>query len=440
MARGNFFYSTNGTDVVGPVTEDQLRQLWKDYRIGTGSFLCRAGERHWTPLARETSVARVRSMRIVPSEVYASAIKTSVPRVASPVEPVPAKTEPSPLNGAAAPLPAPAPASSVPEQSSAELDEETPPEDGAVAVIVNTIAGLLAFGGVFLTTLLSVPPQARRAESLSYHLEGLAVAMVVIVVIPYFLALLVKGLTRVVIRAVLVVIASLLSIAGNISQTGITALAEAREISDRQKQEAQKEIANKGYYTGDASQAEQNIQKLKGRLADDSLTSHIGRDILEVTTDLLRKVKTSDALEANCNFTLDGVRSEDDFSGRIAAISMLRNAQNDVVIFLQGYDQHCRDALAADHIASATQDDVIAGARKGAHVDQLIALWQEKMKLSSDHVARFVFLQKNWGNWHFTNGEVSFDADVQVAEYDQLVQTIRDDVDKIRETQKQIFQ
>jgi hypothetical protein len=134
------------------------------------------------------------------------------------------------------------------------------------------------------------------------------------------------------------------------------------------------------------------------------------------------------------------VTSADDLAARIGAISMLRAAQNDVVVFLQGYDQHCRDALTADHIAVATQNDVISGARKGAHIDLLIVLWQEKMKLSDDHIARFVFLQKNWGGWQVTNGQVIFTEDSQATGYDLLVDAIQDDVTEIRDTQRQIFQ
>jgi hypothetical protein len=83
---------------------------------------------------------------------------------------------------------------------------------------------------------------------------------------------------------------------------------------------------------------------------------------------------------------------------------------------------------------------VIAEARKGAHVDLLITLWQQKIKLSEDHASRFLFLQKNWGSWQYTSGQVIFANDTQASGYDGIVASIQDDVAKIRDTQKQIFQ
>ncbi|MEJ0000991.1 MAG: hypothetical protein WDO13_18600 [Verrucomicrobiota bacterium] len=119
-------------------------------------------------------------------------------------------------------------------------------------------------------------------------------------------------------------------------------------------------------------------------------------------------MKASDAIEDTCKFTLETVKTPEDLDAQMAAITRLRAAQGDVVTFLQNYDQHCRDVLTRDGIAAGTQAEVIAGARKGAHVDLLIGLWQAKMKLSDDHIARFAFLRKNWGQWELTEGKVFF--------------------------------
>jgi hypothetical protein len=316
----------------------------------------------------------------------------------------------------------------------------TTTDNDGFAVIVNTIAGLFAVSGAVISALFAPLPPGDSNNGLSYRIGGFVGALAVIVLIPYLLAWMAKGMTRIVLRAGLILAVALLVVAAQLGRSVVTPVSEAQAMSDQQKHEAQKEIAKKGYYTADPAQAERNIQKLKGQLTDDSETSRIGRDVLAVTTALLAKVKASDAVERTCKFTLDGITSADDFTGRIGAISLLRAAQNDVVSFLQGYDQHCRDTLTADHIAPATQNEVIAGARKGAHIDLLITLWQEKMKLSDDHIARFVFLQKNWGGWQVSSGQVIFNDDAQATSYDLLVDAIQDDVAGIRDTQRQIFQ
>ena len=215
---------------------------------------------------------------------------------------------------------------------------------------------------------------------------------------------------------------------------------QARTITQRQNQEAQQQIATKGYYTGNNDQAEKNIENLKGQLTDNSERSRIGRAILTVTADLLAKVKTSDTVEKSCKFTLDAVKNSDDLAQRSKALKQLHAAQNEVITFLQDYDRHCHEALASDNIAPSTQDEVTASARKGAHVDLLVLLWQNKLKLSDDYVARFDFLRKNWGDWQIKDGDVIFAEEGKTTSYDALVQAVQDDIAKIHDTQRQIFQ
>jgi hypothetical protein len=413
MSPGRFFYSMNRTDVIGPVSEDDLRRLWRDNRIGPGCCVWREGEAQWTRLAPDLS--RVRAIKVVPSEVFAKARRASPPPASAP-------PPTSPID----PLTATRPSARAAK--------------GIAAAIINAVAFAVAAGGVGFSTLPTNLSWAEVGARLSYRLGDFVGLLLVIVIISHFLALMAKSMTRVVIRALLMVAMSALVVGVHLENTGFSAMAAARAIRDRQKQEAQQEIASKGFYTADTGQAEENIQKLNGQITSDSGTARAARDILAVTTGLLSKVKASDKVEANCKFTLDGVKSPDDLTTQIAAIATLRAAQNSVVGYLEGYDQHCRDALAGEPITPATESDVIAGAHQSAHVDQLITLWQEKMKLSDDHIARFVFLRKNWGQWQFINGQVMFTSDAQATAYDTLVGAIQGDVGKIHDTQKQIFQ
>ncbi len=94
--------------------------------------------------------------------------------------------------------------------------------------------------------------------------------------------------------------------------------------------------------------------------------------------------------------------------------------------------------MAAEKLAPEKQDLVASGAHQAAHVDQLLALWQAKVKLSDDYIAQLAFLQKNWGRWQASNGVVVFSDDGFQPDYDSLADTIQNDIDSIRDAQRQI--
>jgi hypothetical protein len=283
---------------------------------------------------------------------------------------------------------------------------------------------------VALTTLVTRPVQTSSAAATSSQWGAFVAALVVIVIVPCLLARLTKGLLRLFIRTVLIIGLAVAGIGWRLDQTGFFTIAEADEPGSRQRAQSET-VATR------PPLAEQG-QKPPGPSAEEGEKSRLSRDVLSVTADLQAKVKASEVVEQNCKFTLDGVKSASDLTGQIGGIAMLREAQGEVVDFLNDYDQHCREALEADHAPAASQADVIAGARQGAHVDSLMTLWQAKMKLSGDHVARLAFLQKNWGRWQLNGGQVDFDDKALVVDYDKLIEAIGDDINKIRDAQKQV--
>jgi hypothetical protein len=630
MEPGSFFYSINGTDVHGPVTDLDVRQLWQDNRIGPGSFLCRAGEMTWTPCNPDDyppQVRRARTMSIVPSQMvatllaaeeasrrepdtappssvavaleppedeiakqkrvtirlsslpevlekvpaisrsrsgripltpstarapreatksspagesqplldalfqppvaatprvvegpqklpamakaaaapapavlpveaptkstadskptvlargglapppvaksasfYAGALAlvagwwakdaSSAPKVAPrPAEPAAPRTTASPVPreipalAVAAHVPPPLPAEAPPSASAGDEvvdDEEEPAQElGDFAIVLNCLAAVAALAASALSSYLAQPPAGSAFFVFAYRDLAFTGTLLAVVLIPYVLSRFTAGDARVITRSggmvVLAVLISMLYLVRPALPPGneARALTQQQKQSQQQKQEAQKEIASKGYYAGNSDQAEQNIEKLKGQLTDNSERSRIGRAILTVTAELLDKVKASDAVEKTCKFTLDGVTGTDDLAARNETIQQLRAAQADVISFLQNYDEYCHQAMSSDNIAAATQDAVVASARKGAHTDLLITLWQAKMKLSGDYVTRFDFLRKNWGQLQIKDGEVGFIDDKQAAAYNALVQVIQDDIAKIHDTQRLIFQ
>jgi hypothetical protein len=58
MEKARYYYSRNGTDVNGPVTEDVLSTLLRGSLPDSTIFLCREGETHWEQLDSEAVTKR----------------------------------------------------------------------------------------------------------------------------------------------------------------------------------------------------------------------------------------------------------------------------------------------------------------------------------------------------------------------------------------------
>ena len=407
MENIRFFYSTDGTDAQGPVTEDVLRQLFQDQIIGPASYLCREGETEWQPLNPESFHGPV----IMPP-----------PAPPSPPPFVPAFASPSPT---------------------APSSLKSSWEDGLLPNILNTIAGIVAIGAAIILTIMG-GARANGAETVSYQLGAFAGALFVIALIPYLISLPFKGFTRMIIRTVGIVVLSFLTLAGKLieSASALRLEKEANAMSDQTKADARKQIADKGYYEGNIPQTEANLQKLKEQAdQDNSEASRLMRDAVVVTQALVVKVKASEAAEKACgSFDPATFTSLADIATLRAAITKLRGTQTDVLADLQNYDDHCRTALANGGFSAETVNQFIAGARKGGHIDQVISIWQLKIKLSDDHLARLDFLEKGWGSWNSKDGKLLFSDKDDLDSYNTLTRNLQNDVKGIGDLQKQIYQ
>lgn len=165
----------------------------------------------------------------------------------------------------------------------------------------------------------------------------------------------------------------------------------------------------------------------------------VARDVQKVNDALAEKVKASAAAEAACpNFNPATITTHENVAQRQAAITAWQTMQNEVLTYLQGYDDHVRDALAHENLNQKDLDDAVADARKKAQVDQLVALWQLKIKLSSDHLARLLYLDKVWDHWSGKTGKLVFDNQAVLDDYTKFLTALQEDVKGIADIQKQL--
>jgi hypothetical protein len=402
-----FYYSTNGTDVQGPVTEDGLRQLFQDEAIGPSSYICREGENEWQPFNPDSFLPSVES-----------------PPGPPPFEPPPFVPTPEAL----------APTLAAPRKKSwLEL--------GYVQVILNTIAGVVAVGAAAIMAGLS-DYGAHGDDALSYKMGAVTGVLFVTVLIPILISRWIKGPGRIVVRTILIIGLSLVTLIGKVgesySQLKLKETADA--MSEKIKADAQKQIAQKGYYDGNGQEVEQDLQTLKNQATDDSLTSRVARDLFALTDELLAKVKVSTTAENACDFEVGNIASLDDIARRRALIVKLHDTQADVITFLQNFDAHAREAMAHDNFSPDVVAGAIAGTRKSGHIDLLIALWQLKMKLSDDYVARLDFLKNSYGTWKAEGGKLLFPDDASLAAFNGFGATLQNDAKQLGDLQKQIYQ
>jgi hypothetical protein len=404
-----YFYSTDGTDAHGPVTVPVLRQLLQDKTISEASYLCQEGEATW--------------QRLDPNFL----------------RPIPLLQPVKPLSG---PPPfSPPPYVHTPEaiaraEAFSRNDWEEP---GPLPMVLKVIGWIVALGGSVVLAWLGRIAHPDAPQSVSYQLGAFTGALIFLGLIPYLISLPFKDLTRAIVRLVAILGLTFLILLGKLSPMARFD-ATANAMTDKVKAEARKEIAAKGYYGGDTKEAEQNIQALKDQATGNSESARISRDMLTLTQTLLAKVKVSDDAEATCVFDPGSITTLDDVTQRRTAINKLRDDQADVLTFLQDYDVHCSDALTHENFDATTVSATIAGARKGGHIDQLISLWQLRMKLTDDHLARLDFLQQKWGTWQARDGKILFQDDTSLAAYNVYVAALKKDVQQMGDVQKQIFQ
>jgi hypothetical protein len=403
MEPTRFFYSTDGTDAHGPVTEDDLRKLYDDDVLGPKSFLCIEGQMVWKPI-----------------------------KIAA--DPAPA---PPPLTPKASPAPPP-----LPRPGKHAVQESW--ENGVLTTVFNILAGVVATAGVIGSVLITALSHhgSNGIESISYQFGAGAGSVFFIVFFPYLVSLYYKGPVRVIVRTVGIIAIAFLVLGFQLFNYGNDARMLTQEIAigENMKQEARAQIAAKGYYEGDPTQTEQKLQELKDQATGDTDIAKSTRDLVNVMNDIFAKVNVSREAEAACDFKVNTIISRDDIARRRSLIAKLRNSQADVLNYLQNFDSHCRDALSKENLSPDFVDGAISGARKSGHLDLLITLWQTQVKLSDDYVARLDYLSQTYGTWSFRDGKLVLPNDAAANTYNGLVKALQDDGAQLSSIQKQIFQ
>jgi hypothetical protein len=392
-----FYYSIEGTDVRGPVTEKVLRQLARDHVLSPVSYVCREGEKVW---------------KTVDPALFPSTVQMELPALSS------IAGSPSAPSAAA--------------EGSGKKRVLHPPLRIALFVVCFLVALCIAVA----------VPLSGSAKRENFEILEAVGTLFFSVLIAYLLSLLFEKGHRLMICGLGMILVAAVFLLG---QFEVARWQQARvpasvQVASEVNAEAQKQIQAKGYYEGSPDQSEKNLQMLKAQVQDDSEKSRLTRNMLDVASELLKRVKASEAAEKACDFDPTTIANQDDLATRRDNIAHLRDTQADVIAYLQNIETHYREALAPGHFSPELVEGAIVGARKSGHVVELILLWQEKAQLSDDHAARLDFLEKNWGRWQVKQGQLLFQDDATLTSYNDMTRDLQIDVKEIGQTQKEIFQ
>jgi uncharacterized protein YfcZ (UPF0381/DUF406 family) len=206
------------------------------------------------------------------------------------------------------------------------------------------------------------------------------------------------------------------------------------------KAEAKKEIAAQGYYKGNPEKAQQALEQLNQQASGDTEAARGTRALVSVMNELYAKVKAAEAVGANCNFDVTTITDTDDITKRCDTIKQLRASQGDVIDFLQTFDDHANRALAQANVSTATAEAMLADTHKTGHLPTLISIWQAQQKRCDDHIARFEFLNKNYGSWNVKDGAIVCSDASSQDKYNSLTQALQDDTNQIADEQKLLTQ
>jgi hypothetical protein len=401
MEQARFFYSTDGSDAHGPVTEDELRVLVRDRTVGMSSFLYRDGETTWRPFDPDAFQPPI-----------------PVPRLP--------RYEPPPYVPT---IHAKARAEALAEELVAKKDEGPFPTlflGGCLAVSAGAIAVLTYLQGQFFG-----------------YATSFTAALLFVGFLPFGLSRLFPRAWKLRVWAVGLVVLATFTILGQLHMSRVRHLeATLQAIDDGVKDDARKQIAAKGFYSGNIPQEEANLQKIRDAAGqDDSQMARMMRAASGVTQALVDKIKASQTAEQACgSFDPATLQNLVDLNTLRENMGKLRVTQVDVLTFLQNYDDHCRAAMATGGFGDADIEQVIAGAHKGGHIDQAVAMWQFKIKLTDDHLARLDFLDKHWGSWQAQDGKLIFNSEETLTGYNGLTQNLANDIKSGRDLQAQVFQ
>lgn len=147
-----FYYSADGSDVQGPVTENNLHQLFRDKVIGPTSYFCPQGETEWRQLNPENI-----EIKVLPPQ----------PKVIPVIATVPIPQ----LQG---------------QVKSLVVNERT--EDSTFHMVLGMLCYVITFGGAILSTCIR-QSKGIDADSLGGVMGGLVGGILIIATIPYLVSL-----------------------------------------------------------------------------------------------------------------------------------------------------------------------------------------------------------------------------------------------------------
>lgn len=393
-----YFYSVNGGEGQGPVPLETLRQLYRDGVLTASSYICVEGATTWQPV----DPALLQPPAALPPSF---------------VPPVP----PSP------PLP------QVPVKSTGV---------GLLAIILNIFAVIIAICGAAILAIITPSDSSDPSGAIGYRVGAFWGALIVIGLVPHVISRFIKGNAKAPVRLILILGFAMTSIGGQFARFASDAKLEGdvKATSAKLKEEARQQLATKGYIESNPEQAQKTLQKLSNQASGDSDLARCTRDLLGVMKDMLAKVKVSTDAENACKFEVGTITGPDDIAQRRAQLGKLHDAQSDVIAYLQGFDTHCRDALAKDNFSSDFVNGAVTGARKSGHIDLLITLWQTNSKLTDDYVTILDYLTKTHDKWSPKNGKIIFSDDASLAGYQDIAKQLKSDAKQVGELQKQLVQ
>ena len=517
MDETRFYYSTDGTDSLGPVTPSELRELYEKRVITEDSFLCREGESSWEPFSLGSLPAPEPTLSPAPTQslkkltkdlpdVRAGSRTEAKPRTdfksKQPAQPVQSEQPAqSVLPKQFTPVKQPQQIKPSPTVIEADDASEETSESSQLKLIAWGLCGFVAFDtALFLTW----QRPAGTPHSLVSTILFFVGEIFFVLVIPLLISLFVprpwryRGQIGLTVLLALIFIALRFALPSHTSGTSAVASATTPStnatpaapltLPDTNSAAA---VENSSTATNAASLAppadlpQTNAPPAAIASATNAAptapavaptTSEtpavpptppappvaitpapatnatpapapptppdpaaIARDIQQVNDTLLEKTKAASAAEAACpNFNPTTITTHENVAQRQSAITAWQATQNDVLTYLQAYDNHVRDALEHENLSQKDLDDAVADAHKKAQVDQLISLWQLKVKLSSDHLARLLFLDKAWDHWSGRTGKLVFDDQSVLDDYNKLLTPLQEDVKGITDLEKQL--
>ncbi len=400
MDSERFFYSTDGANVHGPVTRDALRLLIQNGVVDSTSHLCREGENEWYPLN-------------------------------------PDDFQP----GATARLPAYEPPPYVPTTESLER-MKGPPEPweahSSAPAILNAICWVALFGGTIALLVITISVHSWPPDSLAAFygsiFGGFFACLLLIGVPAYLISVPFTNVTRYVVRLIGILMMTGLAISRLVHPAALPPSGTTASTQDKTNQASAEEssVANSAQGTPPPPPTPE------AKAFPNSLVEQARRDLASVTSQFTAIIKASNEAESACNVDVATIESTDDIARRRDALMKFRAAQLEVIVYLQNFDNHCREALAPDNFPADFISGLLASERKSGKIDLLITLWQAKMKFTDDHIARFDYLAKSYGAWNVKDGKVVFADTDALAAYNTLTQALQDDASSIGDDQKQI--